>query len=76
MKGSRARTARGTITVVQEERFRLVTDDGQGLLLTCRSGLDGRDLCRWHANQTHLVVEYEGEPNLVSGVARSIRPIT
>ncbi len=75
MKGSRARIATGTIAVVQEERFRLVTDDGQGLLLTCKSGLDGGDLCRWHANQAHLRVEYEGEPNLVSGVAHSIRPI-
>ncbi len=77
MAGAGARIATGIIAVVQEERFRLVTDSGQGLLLTLGNNLwvNSGDLCRWHDQGTRVSVEYEGEPNLVSGVARAIKPV-
>ncbi len=74
MATDRTHVAQGTIAVVQEQRFRLVTDAGQGLLLTLAydAPLDESDLHRFHDTGMHVVVEYEGEPNLASGVAHSI----
>jgi hypothetical protein len=68
--------ASGHITVVQEERFRLLTDGGQGLLLTLAhgAGADAADLARYLAEHAHVTVEYRGEPNLASGVALAVRP--
>jgi hypothetical protein len=67
--------AEGYITVVQEQRFRLVTDDGRGLLLTLAENarVDGHTLQGLHNNRTHVRVEYEGEPNMASGVAHAIK---
>ncbi len=71
------RQASGHIIVVQEERFRLLTDTGQGLLLTLAhdAPLEGSDLCRLRDTNTHVLVEYAGEPNVSSGVAHSIRMV-
>jgi hypothetical protein len=68
-------TARGHITVVQEERFQLMTDSGQGYLLTLGrdAGIDARDLRRLHDAGAHVVVEYDGDPDFTSGVARTVR---
>ncbi len=67
----------GHILMVQEERFRLMTDAGETLLLTLPTF--GRsspaDLKRWHTQNTHVRVTYAGAPNLVSGVARSIQEV-
>ena len=70
-------TASGRISVVQEGRFRLLTDGGQGLLLTLGhdASVDDAELQELHARNTHVVVEYDGEPNLASGVARRIRSV-
>jgi hypothetical protein len=75
MAAARKRTAKGHITIVQEQRFRLVTDTGQGLLLTLAhdAPLEASDLQRLHEANTYVTVEYEGEPNLESGVAHSVR---
>ncbi len=75
MATDRMHVAQGTIAVVQEERFRLITDTGQGLLLTLAydAPLDGADLRQLHQANRHVIVEYEGEPNLDSGVAHSIK---
>ncbi len=75
MATDRMHVAQGTIAVVQEERFRLITDTGQGLLLTLAhdAPLDEQDLRRLHEANLHVVVEYEGKPNLDSGVAHSIK---
>ena len=72
----RRRTA-GRIIAVQEQRFRLQTESGQGLLLTLavNANVDGQDLDRLRAAQTRIVVEYSGEPNLATGVAHRIRPV-
>ncbi len=66
-------TATGVIQAVQEQRFRLMTDMGQSLLLTLHNlasipgGLG--DLLK---AQAQIRVEYDGSPNLTSGVARKI----
>ncbi len=76
MATDKMHVAQGYIAVVQEERFRLITDAGQGLLLTLAydASLDGHNLRQIHEANLHVVVEYEGKPNLDSGVAHSIKP--
>jgi hypothetical protein len=66
----------GYISVVQEQRFRLITQDGQGLLLTLarNAPLTGSDLSHWQADNVHVVVEYTGVPNLDTGVAHTVQP--
>jgi hypothetical protein len=70
-------TIKGTIIAIQEERFRLVSRDGQGYLLTlanhAAAGL--RELDGWRRNETLVEVAYTGEPNLDTGVAWEVRPV-
>jgi hypothetical protein len=67
--------ATGRIVAIQEDRFRLETDIGQGLLLTL--GKDSRqspgDLAAWHAADARVIVLYSGKANLESGVACWVR---
>lgn len=74
MEVAQRHVAQGYIAVVQEQRFRLVTDSGQGLLLTLahNAPLDLNDLQRLHETKTHVNVEYEGDPNLENGVALAV----
>lgn len=69
------RVARGRILIVQEDRIRLKGDDGTVLLLTVpsRHGIGLRELQQLDKTGRPVVIEYEGEPNLGSGVVRSIR---
>jgi hypothetical protein len=69
--------ARGHIAVVQEQRFRLTTDDGRGLLfsLAHEAPLEAWDLQRLSEEGAEVDVEYEGEPNLDSGVAYAVTPV-
>ncbi len=71
-------TATGYIIAVQEERFRLMTDSGDTLLLTLPNlaRVSVPDLQRWHMDAARVRVAFEGSPNLVSGVARSIQPLS
>ncbi|HEU5012701.1 MAG TPA: hypothetical protein VFT66_09170 [Roseiflexaceae bacterium] len=75
MAKSQTQTVRGHITVVQEERFRMITEGGQGLLFTLgnsiRYGAD--DLRRFRDTQTPVVVEYSGAPNLSTGMAHKVQ---
>ncbi len=66
--------ATGRIIAVQEERFRLLTDTGDTLLLTVATfaPFGPSDLKQWHKQDAHVRVTYTGEPNLVSGAARSV----
>ncbi len=68
---------KGHITLVQEDRFRLATLEGQSLLLTLfhDSRLKPHDLFDWYRDGTSVVVEYEGEAGLESGTAHSIRTL-
>jgi hypothetical protein len=70
-----SRIARGRITLVQEQRFRLATDDGPSYLLVLAhdAPLDEADLDRFKRESTPVLVEYSGEPGLDSGVAHSVR---
>ena len=74
---SQRHTTTGAILVVQEQRFRLLTDRGQGLLLTLShtAPVQMDDHCRWHATRMLVTVKYTGEPNLTSGVAYQVRPL-
>ncbi len=65
----------GHIVAIQEERFRLMTDSGNTLLLTLGkfSKVSSDDLCQWHAEGAHVSVDYQGEPNLASGIALSVK---
>ncbi len=74
-RGNGKHEVTGHIVSAQEERFRLMTDDGDTLLLTVPTfaRFGPADLKRWHRQNAHLRVTYAGVPNLVSGVARSIQ---
>jgi hypothetical protein len=67
--------ASGHLVLVQETRFRLMTASGQNYLLTLGhdANIAPSDLCHFLDSGTHVVVEYTGEPGLVSGVAHTIR---
>jgi hypothetical protein len=67
----------GHITVVQEERFRIVTEDGRGFLLTLGRDADVTDaeLKQFQRNQIRMRIEYDGKPNTASGLAQKIQPL-
>jgi hypothetical protein len=69
-------TVSGHITIVQEDRFRLVTDDGQGFLFTlsAHGSTTPADLLRFLHAGTHLEIEYSGIPGLENCVVRKVRP--
>ena len=56
----------GTITVVQEDRFRLEDAQGHGFLfiLGRRAGASMGDLHRWSDGRDPIAVRYEGPPDL------------
>jgi hypothetical protein len=73
---TQTKTARGRITLVQEQRFRLATDHGASYLLVLAhdAPVDPADLFRFLQNGTLVVVEYSGGPGLASGVAHTVMP--
>jgi len=70
------RRATGHITVVEERRFLLLTDDGRGFRLTLAhdASSDVDTVNRWREARTPVVVEYDGEPGTASGVAHAVTP--
>ena len=76
MKTGNYRRLRGRIILVQEDRFRAVGSSGRGYLFTLshRARAAHEDLARWHAADAEVLIEYEGEPNLASGVAHRVVP--
>ncbi len=72
-----SRTVTGHINVVQEERFRLMLDDGRNFLFTLGhgAGVDQPGLERLKKSGAHLRVEYSGEPDEVSGVAERVEVV-
>ncbi len=70
----RTKTIKGHIVQIQEERFRLLGETGQGFLFTLshKASSTVDDLELWHKERIPVMVEYEGEPNLESAVARSV----
>ncbi len=77
MSASSRRQLRGRIILVQEDRFRMVANSGGGYLFTLslKSGIDQQDLERFRDADAEVLLEYEGEPNLASGVAHSVEPL-
>ena len=75
MVSTRTKLVGGHITVVQEQRFRLVNDAGQGMLFTLAhdASASQSDLSRFHKSGAHVLVEYTGEPDLSSGGAHAVR---
>ncbi len=71
------KTVRGRLLLIQEERFRILGDGGQSYLFTLAHNAtpDISVLERWHDDDARVIVEYEGEPNLESGVAHSVKPL-
>jgi hypothetical protein len=77
IKKDKKQRVQGMIAIVQEERFRLITGDGRGLLLTLarNAPLDNRDLQRLYYEGLPVEVEYSGEPNEDSGVVYCIKSV-
>lgn len=65
---------RGHISVIQERRFRLVGEDGRSYLFIFdhHALLSLEELQHWQKSRTPVRVEYSGEPNTISGVARAV----
>jgi len=70
-------TIKGRIIAIQEERFRLLSAEGQGYLLTLskHASTQPQDLERWRKGDTLVEVRYRGQPNLETGVAWSVWPV-
>lgn len=70
------RTLTGRIIVVQEQRFRVVTDDGRGMVFTLGTFAKTTmgDLARFKAANAPVIVHYTGEPSFASGVAQRVEP--
>ena len=69
------RNTAGRLVAVQEQRFRLRTDDGQVVLLTLArdARLDGAKLAELYRRRARVAVAYSGQPNLTGGVAHAVR---
>ena len=65
----------GYITIVQEGRFRLTTDNGRGMLFTSKLSALDDDVHRYHAAHRLVDVSYEGEPDYKTGVAETVTPM-
>lgn len=67
----------GRIIVVQEERFRLTTDDGRSFLfvLDRKSPVHISAVRRLQKAHTEVRVKYSGEPNTGSGIAHLVQPV-
>jgi hypothetical protein len=66
----------GVITMVQEDRFRLIGADGhyQLFLLSHRTRVDGEDLHRFERSRTPVTVRYDEAPGLIARTAHDVRP--
>ncbi|GAC1359135.1 MAG: hypothetical protein NVS4B8_15820 [Herpetosiphon sp.] len=74
---AKTKTARGHITVVQEARFTLITEDGNGMLFTLshHADLDADALMRLHHSHVTVLVTFRGEPNIDTAQALGVQPI-
>ncbi len=71
-----AKCVEGVIIAVEEERFRMVTPDGVGLLLTLKKNAQlPADLDELARSRAPVLVIYEGQPNLSNGMVRRIKRI-
>ncbi len=70
---AKGKSIEGRIILVQEERFRMVDSDGRSFLfdLSHSAPATSEDLKRWSRAKAWLRVEYEGEPEMESGVVHN-----
>ena len=63
----------GRIVIVQEDRIRVVDDDGRAYLFIVRKRrADTRTLELWRDRASRIEIEYEGEPDR-GAIANSLR---
>ena len=67
----------GRITVIQEQRFRLDTNDGRSYLFTLdrKSPVQVPTVRLLQKSRIPVRVEYSGEPNTGSGIAHIVQPL-
>jgi hypothetical protein len=72
--GKEKKIVSGRINLVQEERFRIMTESGRGYLLVLahNSPATADDLHQWRRAGSRVCVEYEGEANMENGVAHRV----
>ncbi len=68
----------GQILLVQENRFQIKDAVGRRHLLTLSHSapVGNLELNRWHKFKIPVMVQYEGEPNLASGIAHKVQPLS
>ena len=68
-------TVTGHVNLIQEQRFRLVLDDGRSFLFTLdhKASIAVSGLERFKRNHARVQIEFTGEPDQTSGVARAVR---
>ena len=68
------RSAHGVVTLAQEGRFKLVTDDGRvlHLILAHDAPLEPQDLTPLQCAQARVWVEYEEVPQLTAGLVHRL----
>lgn len=66
----------GTLIAIQEERFRLETENGEVYLLTIanRAPVDYRQMVEWYQNNVPVTAQFQGESNTVTGIVHIVRP--
>jgi hypothetical protein len=67
----------GHISLLQEQRFRLITDDGRGFLFTLARSASFQlpELQHLQKSHTRVRVQYSGDPNTVSALVEAVEPI-
>jgi hypothetical protein len=72
MAGAASRLARGHISIVEDECFTLVTDDGQGYRFTLapNANIGAAELPRLCTERAHVVIRFEGDPTLDAAIAQ------
>lgn len=72
----RVRTVTGRITLVQESRFRLTTNEGRGklFLLSHAASIEPQDLAGLQHDQTRVTVRYTDAREMIAGVAHDVAP--
>lgn len=67
-------TVEGILTIVQEDRFRLIDDSGRGYLFTtARRAASLDELERWRDEQQRVSVRFSGVPD-IGALATRIQP--
>ena len=71
------RSATGTITLVQEQRFKVAGNDGttRHFILSHHASLDGSDLLRLQQGGRPVEVDYDDVDELVGHVAYQVKEI-